>query len=111
DVVAASHADLDVTDRDAVLGAVCSLRPDAVIHAAAWTAVDACESDEDRAFATNALAVRWVAEACRRADAHLVHLSTDYVFSGDQPRPYREWDAPDPRSVYGRSKLAGEHEA
>jgi dTDP-4-dehydrorhamnose reductase len=94
-----------------VLGAVTSFAPDAVVHCAAWTAVDACEADPDRAFATNGLAVRWVAEACHRTGAHLVHLSTDYVFDGTLDRPYREWDAPNPTSVYGASKLAGEHEA
>jgi len=111
EVAAADHATLDVTDRDAVLGAVLSTRPDAVVHCAAWKAVDACESDPERADVHNALAVRWVAEAARRAGAHLVHLSTDYVFAGDKPTPYTEWDEPAPRSVYGRSKLAGEREA
>ncbi len=82
----ADHAALDVTDRDAVLGAITSWRPDAVIHCAAWTAVDACESDPERAFIANGLAVRWVADACDRAGAHLVHVSTDYVFDG-APRP------------------------
>ena len=111
ETAAADHAALDVTDRDAVLGAVLSTRPDAVVHCAAWTAVDACEADPSRAFTHNALAVRWIAEASRRAGAHLVHLSTDYVFDGEQAEPYTEWDTPTPRSVYGRSKLAGEHEA
>ncbi|MGD9703343.1 MAG: dTDP-4-dehydrorhamnose reductase [Acidimicrobiia bacterium] len=111
DVVAADRGALDVTSRDAVLGAVTALRPDAVIHCAAWTAVDACESDTDRAWLVNALAVRHVADACRRVDAHLVHVSTDYVFSGTKPTPYTEWDTPDPLSAYGRSKLGGEHEA
>src|SRR6185295_7436945 len=111
EVAAADHATLDVTDRDAVLGAVLSTQPDAVVHCAAWTAVDACEADPARAFTQNALAVRWVAEASRRAGAHLVHLSTDYVFDGDKPDAYTEWDEPAPRSVYGRSKLAGEREA
>jgi dTDP-4-dehydrorhamnose reductase len=110
-VVAADRARLDVTDRDAVLGAVLSTRPDTIVHTAAWTAVDDCESDPERAYRHNALAVRWVAEACQRAGAHLVHLSTDYVFDGDQPEPYVEWDAPSPRSAYGRSKWAGEREA
>ena len=77
-----------------MLGAVTSVRPDAVVHCAAWTAVDACEGDPDRAFAHNALAVRWVAEACRRVGAHLVHLSTDYVFAGEKDEPYVEWDDP-----------------
>jgi dTDP-4-dehydrorhamnose reductase len=111
DVVAVDHAALDVTDRDAVLGAITSLRPDAVVNGAAWTAVDACESEPARAFAANALSVRWLAEACDRVGAHLVHVSTDYVFDGTLERPYHEWDAPGPRSVYGASKLAGEREA
>ncbi len=111
EVVAADHRALDVTRRDQVLGAITSLRPDVVLHLAAWTAVDACESDPDRALQVNGLAVRWVAEGCRRAQAHLVHVSTDYVFSGDKPTPYTEWDTPGPRSVYGASKLAGEQEA
>src|SRR4029453_2682764 len=96
DVFAFDHAALDVCDRDAVLGAITSIRPDAVGHTAAWTAVDACEADVDRAFAANALAVRWVAEACARAGAHLVHVSTDYVFSGDKAAPYVEGGEPAP---------------
>jgi len=111
EVAAATRAELDVTDRSQVLGAVGDTRPDAVVHCAAWTAVDACESDPERAFRENALAVRHVAEACRRSGAHLVHLSTDYVFDGTKDGPYHEWDEPRPMSVYGRSKLAGEREA
>ena len=111
DVLGLAHAALDVTDRDAVLGAITTWRPDAVVHCAAWTAVDACEGDPRRAFASNAMAVRWVVEGCHRAGAHLVHVSTDYVFDGELDRPYREWDATGPRSVYGASKLAGEGEA
>ena len=111
EVFGCDHATLDVTDRDAVLGAITTLRPDAVVHAAAWTAVDACEADPGRAFTANALAVRWVAEACDRVGAHLVSVSTDYVFDGTLDRPYHEWDVTGPRSVYGASKLAGEREA
>ncbi len=111
DVLGLPHAALDVTDRDAVLGAITTWRPDAVVHCAAWTAVDACEGDPQRAYTSNALAVRWVVEGCVRIGAHLVHLSTDYVFDGELDRPYREWDATGPRSVYGASKLAGEGEA
>lgn len=111
EVDAGDHATLDVTDRDAVLGTITTLRPEVVVHCAAWTAVDACEADSDRAWLTNALAVRWVADACGRAGAHLVHVSTDYVFSGEQDEPYTEWDVPDPLSMYGRSKLGGELEA
>lgn len=110
DVVGLDHGALDVGDRDAVAAAVHSLGPDVVFHAAAWTAVDACETDPDRAFRANALGARWVADACRRVGAHLVHVSTDYVFAGDKVGPYVEWDEPGPRSVYGRSKLGGERE-
>lgn len=102
--------ELDVTRRDEVLGAVGAVQPEVVVNCAAFTAVDACETDADRAFQVNALAVRHVAEAARRFGAHLCHISTDYVFSGDKAEPYHEWDRPDPRSVYGASKLAGERE-
>jgi dTDP-4-dehydrorhamnose reductase len=110
DVVGVDRNTVDVTSRDDVLGLVGSVRPDAVVHCAAFTAVDRCESEVDAAFASNALAPRWVAEACRRFDAHLVHVSTDYVFDGTKPEPYVEWDVPNPLSAYGRSKLAGEQE-
>lgn len=110
DVFACDHARLDVSDRNAVLQAVLASHPDAIVHAAAWTAVDACEADPDRAFRVNAIGTRNVAEAARRADAHLVYISTDYVFDGSLDRPYVEWDQPNPQSVYGRSKLAGERE-
>lgn len=111
EVVAADRAALDVTDRDLVRAALHGTRPDVVVNAAAWTAVDACESDPDRAFLANALAVRFLAESCREVGARLCHVSTDYVFSGEQAEPYSEWDPVGPRSVYGRSKLAGEIEA
>ena len=111
DVLALGRAELDVSSRDAVMGTITSWRPETVIHCAAWTAVDACESDPHRAFGDNALAVRWMAEACDRVGAHLVHMSTDYVFDGTKAGPYQEWDTPNPMSVYGASKLAGEREA
>ena len=110
DVIAADRSRLDVADRDQVLSAICHLEPDLVIHVAAWTAVDECEADPDRALSVNALGTRHVADAARRAKAHLVYLSTDYVFDGTSPRPYVEWDQPNPLSVYGRSKLGGELE-
>jgi dTDP-4-dehydrorhamnose reductase len=110
EVIGLDHAALDIGDRDAVLGAVASTSPDVIINPAAWTAVDACESDPDRAYRINALAVRHIAEAARRVDAHVVHVSTDYVFDGTKDEPYVEWDTPNPRSVYGASKLAGELE-
>ena len=111
EVTATKHAALDVSDRDAVHAAVSSLRPDVVVNCAAWTAVDACEGDPDRASSANALAVRWLAESCDRAAARLVQISTDYVFDGSLDRPYHEWDGPAPQSVYGTTKLLGEREA
>ena len=99
EVFAFDRAGLDVTSRSATLAAVTSLQPHVVVNCAAWTAVDACEADPDRARLANGLSVRWVAEACDRAGAHLVHVSTDYVFDGALDRPYRETDATGPRSV------------
>lgn len=110
EVTAATSSDLDVGDRDAVMAAVTGAGPDLVVHAGAWTAVDACESDPERAFRVNAFGCRNVAEAAGLAGAHLVAVSTDYVFDGALDRPYTEWDRPNPQSVYGRSKLAGEEE-
>jgi dTDP-4-dehydrorhamnose reductase len=108
EVRAVAHADLDVTDRAAVHDAVEGFRPAVVVNAAAWTAVDACESDPDKAYRVNALAPRWIAQAARSTGAYLCHVSTDYVFDGTGPDPYEEDDPPSPRSAYGRSKLAGE---
>jgi dTDP-4-dehydrorhamnose reductase len=110
EVVATDHRALPVENRAAVLDAVEGIRPQVIVHAAAHTAVDDCELDPDRAFRVNALGTRNVADAARRYGAHLVYLSTDYVFDGAGHRPYVEWDHPNPRSVYGRSKLGGEHE-
>jgi len=110
EVIGVDHRTLDIADRAAVLAAVTSTVPDAVIHAAAWTAVDACEDDPDRAFQVNALGTRHVAEAARRVDAPVFYVSTDYVFDGTREVPYVEWDEPTPRSIYGASKLAGERE-
>jgi dTDP-4-dehydrorhamnose reductase len=110
EVIAADHATLDVADRDAILQVITSSAPDAVVHAGAWTEVDACEGDPDRAFRVNSLGTRNVAEGARRVGAWLCYLSTDYVFDGTKPDPYLEWDRPNPVSVYGRSKLGGEQE-
>jgi len=101
---------LDITDRDAVLSAITSTRPDAVIHPAALTAVDRCETEPDLAYAINAVGTRHVADAARIAGARVLYVSTDYIFDGTKPTPYLEWDAPNPQSVYGASKLAGERE-
>jgi dTDP-4-dehydrorhamnose reductase len=110
DVIACGHGALDVSDRSSMLAAVTSAHPDVIIHCASWTAVDACESDPDKAWRVNALGTRFVSEAARRVGAYVVYLSTDYVFDGTKPSPYVEWDAPGPLSMYGRSKHGGERE-
>ena len=109
-VLGATHKELDVADRDAVMQACATFRPDAVVHAGAWTDVDGCQTDPDRAWAVNALGTRHVAEAARLVGARVCYVSTDYVFDGTSDRPYTEWDEPNPVSVYGRSKLGGERE-
>ena len=108
DVVACSRTMLDVADRDQCLQVLAAVRPDAVVHAGAYTDVDGCETEPDRAWAVNALGTRNLAEAARMAGARVCYLSTDYVFDGASARPYTEWDTTNPVSVYGRSKLAGE---
>lgn len=110
DVIGATRAQLDVGNRDEVLATVGAFTPGLIVHTGAWTAVDACEADPDRAWRDNALAGRHVAEAAALVGAHLVAVSTDYVFDGTAPDPYTEWDRPNPQSVYGRSKLGGETE-
>jgi dTDP-4-dehydrorhamnose reductase len=110
DVLATDIDTLRVDDRDAVLHTFADFRPEVVLHGGAFTAVDRCETEIDAAFAVNATGTRHVAEAAARVGAHMVYVSTDYVFDGTSSRPYREWDPPCPTSVYGASKLAGERE-
>lgn len=110
DLVAVDIDEVDLTFRDDVVAAIVAAAPDAVVHPAAFTAVDRCETEPDTAFAVNVLGTRHVAEGARRVGAPVTYVSTDYVFDGTQTTPYREWDRPAPRSVYGLSKLAGEHE-
>src|SRR3989304_1590938 len=107
-VFAVGHAEMDVTDADAVRRAVDELRPELVIHAAAWTDTAGCESDPERALLVNGEGTRHVAEACTRAGADMLYVSTNEVFDGETAEPYREEDAPNPINAYARSKLAGE---
>ena len=108
DVVALARAELDVTDLAKTRAALARAKPQAVIHAGARTDVDGCERDPDHAWRVNALGSRNVAVACQEAGAACCHISTDYVFDGEKPDPYTEFDAPNPISCYGASKLAGE---
>lgn len=107
-ITAANHASLDICDRHSVERKIEALRPAAVLHCAAWTDVDACEKDPERAVAVNTNGARNVATVCARTETWMVYFSTDYVFDGLGPRPYREDDVATPVNVYGRSKLTGE---
>lgn len=110
-VTKAPYVQLDITDKDAVTSVIGEIRPDAVIHCAAWTAVDAAEDEEnrDKVHKINALGTRYIAEAVKAVDAKMLYLSTDYVFDGKGDRP---WEPDDkcyaPLNVYGQSKLDGE---
>jgi len=110
EVIALEHSDLDVTDVPAVWRAIRRLAPDVVINCAAWTDVDGAEADPRGAERLNALAAGEVAAAAAEVEAAVVQLSTDYVFDGEKGAPYIESDLPRPLSVYGSTKLAGEHE-
>ncbi len=110
-VTAPDLPELDITDPAAVHAAVRTVRPEAVINCAAYTDVDGAEAEPGRALEVNGIAVGHLAAACTEAGALLVQLSTDYVFSGELSRPYREEDPPAPLGAYGRSKLEGERRA
>lgn len=107
-VAAYDRAGLDIANRDAVRAAVRRERPDIVINAAAYTAVDRAESEREAAWAVNCDGPANIAAACREAAIPLVHISTDYVFDGSKPGPYREDDPVAPLGAYGASKEAGE---
>jgi dTDP-4-dehydrorhamnose reductase len=99
---------VDITDRLAIRAAIAACQPDVVIHAAAWTDVDGCARDPERAYRVNALGTQNVALACAEVGAALVYISTNEVFDGTATEPYREWDPVHPINPYGRSKAAGE---
>ena len=101
--------DLDITDIDKVMKFVREIRPYAIINCAAYTAVDACEKEEDLAFRINAIGPRNLSIAATETGAKLMHVSTDYVFDGNGTRPYVETDPTGPQGAYGRTKLAGEN--
>jgi dTDP-4-dehydrorhamnose reductase len=100
--------EVDITDPDAIGSSVEAGKPDVVIHAAAFTAVDDCERQPQRAFLVNSAGTQNVALACRRFDVPMLYISTDYVFDGEKDGPYLENDEPNPLNIYGRSKLEGE---
>ena len=108
EVLGLSHQQVEVAEHDSVQSALPPLEPDLVINTTAYHKVDIVEDDPDRAFAVNATGVRNLAMVCRELNAPLVHVSTDYVFSGQKGHPYIEDDPVDPINVYGVSKAAGE---
>jgi dTDP-4-dehydrorhamnose reductase len=108
ELIALDRAALDLAHPDAIRAAVRAARPQVIVNAAAYTAVDQAEKEEAAAFRVNRDGAAVLAEEARQAGALLVHFSTDYVFDGEKPSPYVETDAPNPLNAYGRSKLAGE---
>jgi dTDP-4-dehydrorhamnose reductase len=108
EVVACDREKLDLLNADSIVDAMRSIKPNIVVNAAAYTAVDKAESEPEIAQAVNTLAPAILAEEARKASALLIHYSTDYVFDGTRKGPYVETDAVNPLSVYGRTKLDGE---
>lgn len=107
-VVAWARSELDITHRDSVLAQIGQTAPTVVVNCAAYTDVDGCESNQEKATSVNGQGPGHLAEACHAAGAMLVHYSTDFVFDGESRRPYRPDDRTNPLSVYGSSKLQGE---
>jgi dTDP-4-dehydrorhamnose reductase len=108
DVTGIDIQEADITDREAAIAVVRDAKPDEVIHCAAYTNVDGCEREPETAFRVNGDGTRNVAEAVEAVGARVTYISTDFVFDGAKREPYVETDAPNPLSVYGKSKLAGE---
>ena len=108
DLAGFNHAQLDLANLDEVRAKLGAMSFDLMINAAAFTNVDLCETERDRAFMVNGEAPRILGEICNAKDARLIHFSTDYVFDGNKRAPYAEDDEANPISVYGESKLAGE---
>ncbi|WP_025690565.1 dTDP-4-dehydrorhamnose reductase [Paenibacillus zanthoxyli] len=108
EVSACDRQEMDITDLDQCGKVIGEFGPEAVIHCAAHTAVDAAETDVDAAYLINAVGTRNVALAAEKVGAKLVYISTDYVFDGQGSQPYHEYDNTDPKSIYGKSKRAGE---
>lgn len=109
-VIATARNELDITSQQQVDEYFSLIKPDLVINAAAYTAVDRAEKEPELAYAINQMGTACLARACKKQAVPLFHISTDYVFDGRQSTPYRETDLPAPLSVYGKSKLAGEKE-
>lgn len=100
---------LDITDEAAVISEIEGFNPDIIINCVAMTAVDLCESEQDKAYSINALGPKYIAKAANRIGAKLIHLSTDYVYDGQAEVPYTEEDDPNPINIYGKTKMEGDN--
>ncbi|WP_342552991.1 dTDP-4-dehydrorhamnose reductase [Paenibacillus sp. FSL R7-0652] len=107
-VLGCDREQMNITDQQQCTDQIEAFQPDVIVHCAAFTAVDQAETDIDTAFAINAAGTRNITAAAEKLKAKLVYISTDYVFDGTGDTPYQEYDIPNPQSVYGKSKLAGE---
>jgi dTDP-4-dehydrorhamnose reductase len=108
EVIGVGRETMDLTQPNAIRQAIAQAKPDLIVNAAAYTAVDKAETEVELANTINAIAPAIMAQECRQIGATLLHVSTDYVFDGKKNTPYLEVDSPNPLSVYGKSKLAGE---
>lgn len=108
EVIAKCSQELDISELDNVMSIISEIKPDVIINAAAYTNVDGCETNEERAFKVNALGAKNLAIAAENIGAKLVHISTDYIFSGEGNKPFKESDEALPQSVYGKSKKMGD---
>lgn len=107
-LVAFTRSELDITNREQVYRICEEVKPDIIINCAAFTNVDLCETEVEQAYLINGLGPYYLGMAANKQRAKLIHISTDYVFSGDQQSPYTEEDTPNPQTIYGKSKHLGE---
>jgi dTDP-4-dehydrorhamnose reductase len=108
EVISSGRSELDITNEKLVSAFIAELKPNLVINAAAYTAVDQAEKNSEIAYAVNELGVKYLAQACKKEGARLLHVSTDFIFDGSSTSPYQTDALPNPLNVYGASKLAGD---
>lgn len=110
DYLGTDRESLDITNKEQVTRVISDYNPDAIIHCAAFTAVDKAEDEKDLCYSINVLGTKYVAEACKEIDAKMVYISTDYVFDGEGDKPFEVTDKPNPINYYGQTKYEGELE-
>lgn len=109
EIIGVDVQDFDITDPVITQSSIKNIRPDVIVHPAAYTDVDGCEANIETAFKVNALGARNIAAASNEIGASMVYISTDYVYDGEKSSPYFEYDSTNPQSIYGKSKLEGEN--